>query len=63
MKLKIMKNFNPINSLILFCLTFLLTSCEAIGDIFKTGVGVGIFIVVFVIFLIGCIILAMSRKK
>jgi Flp pilus assembly protein TadB len=58
-----MKNITLINVLILFCLTIALTSCEAIGDIFKTGVGVGIFVVIFIIALIGGIILAISRKK
>lgn len=29
-----------------------LTSCEAIGDIFKAGVGVGIFLVVAVVVII-----------
>ncbi len=58
-----MKNFNLINFLILFGLSISLTSCEAIGDIFKTGVGVGIFIVVFIILLIGGIVLAIGRNK
>ena len=58
-----MKKFNLINFLILFGLTISLTSCEAIGAIFKTGVGVGIFIVVFIILLIGGIILAIGRNK
>jgi hypothetical protein len=29
-----------------------LTSCEAIGDIFQAGIGVGIFIVVLVVALV-----------
>jgi hypothetical protein len=45
---------------IAFVSAFLLTlsSCSVIGDIFKTGVGVGIFLVIFVV---GIIIYFVSR--
>ncbi len=42
-----------------FCLTTL-SSCKAIGDIFKAGVWVGVLIVVVVIFLI---IFLVGRSK
>lgn len=47
-----MKNQNfPLFAAIIFVLT-LTTSCQAIGDIFKAGMGFGIFLVVLVIGLI-----------
>ncbi len=36
----------------LFMLTALLTSCEAVGDVFKAGIWMGIIIVVLVVGLI-----------
>ena len=36
----------------LFLVLFSFTSCEVIGDIFKTGMGVGIFLVILVIAII-----------
>ncbi|HEY0047185.1 MAG TPA: hypothetical protein VGB44_10780 [Flavobacterium sp.] len=43
-----MKNFFfRIAALLLVLLSF--TSCEAIGDIFQAGIGVGIFLVILVI--------------
>jgi len=38
-----------LNSAILFYLSFIFSGCAVIGGIFKTGVGVGIFIVVAII--------------
>ena len=35
--------------LMVFVILFSFTSCEVIGDIFKAGMGVGIFAVIFVI--------------
>ncbi|WP_347049536.1 hypothetical protein [Flavobacterium olei] len=35
--------------LMVFVILFSFTSCEVIGDIFKAGMGVGIFIVIFII--------------
>ncbi len=45
--------------LVLFTVIF--SSCSAIAGIFKTGMGVGIFLVVMVIVVIG--IVAMKAKK
>lgn len=44
-----MKNSNIISALILMFFTLSLTSCSVIADIFKAGMGFGIFIVVAVI--------------
>ncbi|WP_199170236.1 hypothetical protein [Flavobacterium sp. 2] len=38
--------------LMVFVILFSFTSCEVIGDIFKAGMGFGIFIVIFVIAII-----------
>ncbi|RED23363.1 hypothetical protein BD847_2414 [Flavobacterium cutihirudinis] len=35
--------------LMVFVILFSFTSCEVIGDIFKAGMGFGIFIVIFII--------------
>ena len=48
--------------LFIFILT-LFTSCEVIGDIFKAGMGFGIFIVVAVIAVIIFIISKLTGKK
>jgi hypothetical protein len=47
---------NILNLGLLFILINMLTGCQAIGDIFKTGVGVGIFIVVFIIVIIALVV-------
>ncbi len=46
-----MKRIQVYSVLALF-LTLMLNSCQLIGDIFKTGVGVGVFLVIAVIGLI-----------
>ncbi|MFH6935072.1 hypothetical protein [Flavobacterium sp. YO64] len=38
--------------LMVFVILFSFTSCEIIGDIFKAGMGFGIFIVIFIIAII-----------
>ena len=38
-----------INCLVILLLTFTLTSCEAIGSIFKTGVWTGVILVVGIV--------------
>ncbi|MGO4771768.1 hypothetical protein ACEN2I_08890 [Flavobacterium sp. W22_SRS_FK3] len=38
--------------LMVFVILFSFTSCELVGDIFQAGMGVGIFIVIFVIAII-----------
>lgn len=35
--------------LMVFVILFSFTSCEVIGDIFKAGMGFGIFIVIFIV--------------
>ena len=39
-----------------------LTGCRAIGDIFKAGVGVGVFMVVGVVILVGVIAAMVSKR-
>jgi len=48
-------------NLLALVMVMFLTSCEAIGGIFKAGMGFGIFIVVFIIVLIAIFIFR-SRK-
>lgn len=50
-------------SLIIFFLTFLMSSCELVGDIFSAGVYTGIFLVVFVVVLITVIIARIGKKR
>jgi Flp pilus assembly protein TadB len=40
-----------------------LTGCQVIGDIFKAGVGVGIFVVVVLVAIVGGIVALVSRKS
>jgi hypothetical protein len=40
----------------------LLSGCAVIGDIFKAGVGVGIFMVVAVLALIGGVVFMVTKK-
>ena len=51
-----------VNSLMLASLAMVLTSCEAIGDIFGAGVYTGIFIVIFVVVLIVVVISRIFRR-
>jgi hypothetical protein len=44
-----------------FC-AMLLNGCRVIGDIFKTGVGVGVFMVVAVLVVIGGIAFMVTKK-
>jgi len=46
-----------------FVILFSFTSCEVIGDIFKAGMGVGIFIVVFIIAILIFIFAKVFGKK
>ena len=41
---------------------FTVASCEAIGEIFKAGMGVGIFLVIIVVALVIWLISKFSRK-
>ncbi|PKB18933.1 hypothetical protein CLU82_4234 [Flavobacterium sp. 5] len=55
---------NIINRILVLCLVlFSFTSCEAIGDIFKAGMGFGIFIVITIIAVIIYVISKMLGKK
>lgn len=47
----------------LFLMLAFLSSCQAIGDIFKTGVGVGVFIVIAVIIIIFLVMRSFSKKS
>ncbi|CAA9202291.1 hypothetical protein Flavo103_38480 [Flavobacterium collinsii] len=49
--------------LMVFVILFSFTSCEVIGDIFKAGMGVGIFIVVFIIAILIFIFAKVFGKK
>jgi hypothetical protein len=55
-----MKKYLPFASFAFIAILF--SSCQAIGDIFKTGVGVGIFIVVVIVIVIGMIFRGRSSK-
>lgn len=49
--------------LMVFVILFSFTSCEVIGDIFKAGMGFGIFIVIFIIAIIIWIFAKMFGRK
>ena len=49
-------------ALLLMVVLFTVTSCEAIGDIFKAGMGVGIFLVIVVVVVIIWLISKFSKK-
>ncbi len=54
---------NSIHLIALLLITTLLSSCEVIGAIFKTGMGVGIFIVVAIIGIIIAIMMKIGKNK
>lgn len=56
-----MKKYFTLTSLTVLLLS--LSSCQAIGDIFKTGVGVGIAIVVVIIIVIALIFRGRSSNS
>ncbi|MFC4390494.1 MULTISPECIES: hypothetical protein [Flavobacterium] len=49
--------------LMVFVILFSFTSCELVGDIFKAGMGFGIFIVIFVVAIIIWIFAKMFGSK
>lgn len=55
-------SLNIIAVLGLLGITMLLSSCEAIGDIFKAGMGVGIFLVVAVVGIIIFFVMRAGKK-
>ncbi|PBJ09039.1 hypothetical protein [Flavobacterium sp. ACN6] len=49
--------------LMVFVILFSFTSCELVGDIFKAGMGFGIFIVIFIVAIIIWIFAKMFGRK
>lgn len=49
--------------LMVFVILFSFSSCELVGDIFKAGMGFGIFIVIFIVAIIIWIFAKMFGKK
>ncbi|MFD1602272.1 hypothetical protein ACFSC2_05900 [Flavobacterium artemisiae] len=49
--------------LMVFVILFSFTSCEVIGDIFKAGMGFGIFLVIFIVAVIFFLISKFLGKK
>lgn len=49
--------------LMVFVILFSFTSCEVVGDIFKAGMGFGIFIVIFIVAIIIWIFAKMFGRK
>lgn len=49
--------------LILLVVLFSFTSCEVVGDIFKAGMGFGIFIIIVVVAVIALIIRKLGGNK
>ncbi|QSB28699.1 hypothetical protein [Flavobacterium sp. CLA17] len=49
--------------LMVFVILFSFTSCEIIGDIFKAGMGFGIFIVIFIVAIIIFIFAKLFGRK
>ncbi len=57
-----MKKQTFITALLISILT-IFSSCSVIGDIFKAGIGVGVFLVVFVVAIIIYFVLRMRKSK
>jgi predicted small secreted protein len=57
-----MKNLSMLSVFILILISSTLASCEAIADIFKAGMGFGIFIVIAVIALIAFFVMRAGKK-
>ena len=58
-----MKNLNsPPALFLILAVSFALSSCSAIVGIFKAGMGVGIFLVVFLIIVIAIIVMRAGKK-
>jgi len=49
-------------AMVLVIMSLAVSSCSVIGDIFKAGMGFGIFIVVAIIVVIVIVILRLSKK-
>jgi hypothetical protein len=50
-----MKNSNILKALTFFMISMTLSSCAVVEGIFKTGMGVGVFLVVGIIAIVGII--------
>ncbi|GAB3823861.1 hypothetical protein [Pontibacter rugosus] len=48
-----MKNIRPYLMTLLVLLTFTMSSCEVIGDIFKAGMWTALIIIVLIVLLVG----------
>ncbi|MBT1700070.1 hypothetical protein KK083_24495 [Fulvivirgaceae bacterium PWU4] len=48
---------------VLFVMMVVLTSCEAIGDIFSAGIYTGIFVTVAVVIIIIVLVVKLSNRK
>lgn len=57
-----MKNHISIALILLISMSVMLSSCELVGDIFKAGMGFGIFIVLTVIIGIVALFARMGKK-
>jgi len=57
-----MKKQTFITALLISIMT-IFSSCSVIGDIFKAGIGVGVFLVVFVVAIIVYFVLRMRKSK
>ena len=57
-----MKKFSLLTLFTLLFSSFL-SSCTVVGGIFKAGMGFGIFVIIFIIALIGGIIFLISKKN
>jgi uncharacterized lipoprotein YajG len=51
-----------VSLLMIFAASFLLTGCEAIGDIFSAGVYTGVFFVIAIIVVIIVIVVKVGKK-
>ena len=58
-----MKKSSLLYVFILLLISTVLSSCEAIAGIFKAGMGVGIFIVIAVIAIIGYFVMRAGKNK
>jgi len=58
-----MKKFNYITISILLSMSFMMSSCEVIGGIFKAGMGVGAFAIIAVLVLIIFLVTRLGRGK
>jgi hypothetical protein len=58
-----MKKVTGINILAIFTTSLLISSCSVVGGIFKTGVGVGVFLSALVVIGIIILVIRMGKKE